>query len=170
VTTARRGVAVLLLLTAAVAQPVLIGVLPLPLGGPSLPLLVLAVVALVGGPTAGVGAGFGLGLVSDLASTHPLGQTALALTVVGYLAGLAHGTLERSLVVPLAVVAGVSAAGPLLVAAVAQITGGGEATARSLARGVTGPVVYDVLLAPLLVPLLARLLVDVDAGDPPPRA
>ena len=57
-------------------------------GGPDLALLVVIVLGLLGGVTVGAVAGFSVGLLIDCLIAAPLGSTALALILAGYLAGL----------------------------------------------------------------------------------
>jgi hypothetical protein len=82
------------LITAMLLQATLIGPLFVPLPA-SLPLVVIASIALLTGPSTGITLGFAGGLLVDLGSQHPVGV--LALTWLG--AGLAAGVLG-GMVVP----------------------------------------------------------------------
>jgi len=85
----RTGTVLLLLVTAVVLQISVLGPL-VPTGvAPDVVLVVVVAVGLCSGAADGALAGFAGGLLLDAAppSDHVLGQWALALTVVGYLAG-----------------------------------------------------------------------------------
>ncbi|OAA28806.1 rod shape-determining protein MreD [Frankia sp. EI5c] len=145
--------AVVLLLVAVVLQVSVVARLGAPLGRPDLVLVLLATVALIEGPLLGALLGFTVGLVADLLSTHVIGQTALVLCLVGYLAGLVMNAAERSIAVPLAAVGAAAALGTLGNAAATAILGdaaltGPQALVRALAAGL-----YALLVTPFLFPL-----------------
>lgn len=62
---------------------------------PDLVLIVLVSYSLRQGPNLGMTAGFGVGLVQDLISTHFLGLTALSKTVAGFAAGNFAGKFSQ---------------------------------------------------------------------------
>lgn len=78
-----------MLLVAVLLQVGLLAVLPLPGATPDLVLVVVAALAIAGGPGTGAAAGFTGGLLLDLVppAAHAAGQWALVLTLVGYAAG-----------------------------------------------------------------------------------
>jgi rod shape-determining protein MreD len=76
------GMITALLLQAALVAPV---TAPWPV---SLPAVLVAAVALVDGPAAGMSFGFATGLLADLGSNHPAGVLALCWLGIGLLCGL----------------------------------------------------------------------------------
>lgn len=72
---------------------------------PDLPLLIVVVVALRGGPAAGAIAGFAAGLFVDLNSTHVLGATSLANAALAWILGSWSDRLVRDSLVTRAGVA-----------------------------------------------------------------
>lgn len=150
------GVAVL---GAYLLQVSLANRLPLPGGPPQLLVVVVAAVALAGGPPAGMLTGFSAGLLADLAppADHLAGRLALTFGVVGYLTGMLQGYAGRSVAVPLAAVAGASAGAQVLDAGLAALLGGGGQVWSALAARLPGAVAYDVVLAPFVVPVAAAL-------------
>ncbi|MGH3190481.1 MAG: rod shape-determining protein MreD, partial [Streptosporangiaceae bacterium] len=80
---------------AVVVQVTVVARIAFPGGaGPDLVLLVVAVLALAGGPMAGVLTGFLAGLALDVAppGSHFVGQNALVFCLIGYACGLAADT------------------------------------------------------------------------------
>ncbi len=146
------------LAVAVVLQPALVGVLPLPLGGPALPTIVLVCLALRIGPAAGCVAGFITGIGADLISDHVIGRLAMVLCVVGYLAGMLRQEAARSVVVPIATVAGAGVLSALLFAATGALVDDSRAGGDSLGRSVVGGAVYAVLLTPFAFPFISWLL------------
>jgi rod shape-determining protein MreD len=150
-----RALAVGCLVTLAVLLQVsVVARLSLPGGGPALLVLVVAVVALVDGPAAGMLAGFAGGALADLSppSDHPLGQSVLVLVLVGELVGLlrgeAAGTVRSLVLVVLAsVLAGLGVAG--LGRVLGQPTGG----IGPMLSAVAATALYNVVLAPALLRL-----------------
>jgi rod shape-determining protein MreD len=162
-----RGLAVALVaLTSVALQPVLISPLHLPLGTAQLPLVVLAVIALVEGSTTGMAVGFSIGLASDAMSEHPLGLQALVLAVVGWAAGKVHEDGERSVVAPLFGVLGVSAGALLGTAGLARLTADTSVAPRVLALQVAAGLTYALVLTPIVLPPLRALLLRLDPTIP----
>lgn len=93
------GIRLLAAVAAAVTALLLQATLVAPLSFPiplSLPALLVTCVALSNGPAAGMSFGFGIGLLADLASSHPAGVLALAWTLLG----LTAGTVANRLAAP----------------------------------------------------------------------
>lgn len=153
-----RTAAGLSLCTSIVLQMSVVNDLRLPLGPPQLVLVTVAAIALLEGPMAGAVTGFSAGLLADLLSAHPVGQTALVLTAVGYLLGLAYNETDRGLVVPILAVAAGSAATLLAGATVSALVGDNGFTAASVLKGTIGAVIYDVLLILVVLPPIRGLL------------
>jgi len=150
--------AVGMLALAVVLQPTVVGLLHLPLGGPALPTIVLACLALRTGPTAGCLLGFTAGLAADLISDHVIGRLAMVLCLVGYLAGMLRLEAKRSIVVPLAAVAGAGALAALLFAATGTLVDDSRAGGATLVQAVVASVLYAVLLTPFVFPGISWVL------------
>jgi rod shape-determining protein MreD len=76
------------------------------------------------GPDRGAAVGFVAGVALDLLLSTPFGMSALAYTLIGYLAGLVQGTILRAAWwIPVLVAAGASAAGVLVYVLVASGVG-----------------------------------------------
>ena len=160
--TLRRLAVTLLVVTAVALQPTVIGPLRLPVGSPQLPVLVLAIIALVEGSGTGAVAGFATGLCSDALSTHPLGQQALVLTLVGWWVGKVREDGRRSIAAPLIAVVAGTAAALVGVTVVGLAVGTVEVRTGVFARELLASVAYAGLLAPLLLPPLRAMLVRLD--------
>ncbi|HEX4655398.1 MAG TPA: rod shape-determining protein MreD [Mycobacteriales bacterium] len=148
---------VAVVLTALLLQAAVVNRLQLPGTGPDLLVLVVVAFGLAAGPTYGVVLGFFAGLAADVLppADHSLGRLALALAVVGYLAGLVEDVEERSVLTTVAVVAIASGAAVVLYAGVGGLVGDHRITASAVAHSLASTVIYDVVLAPFVVPLLA---------------
>ncbi len=99
----------------------------------------------------------------DLAppADHPVGQWAMVLCLVGYLAGLARDDAAESVLMAIVAVAFCATAANLLYAGVGGLLGDARVSWSGLAGTLPAAVLYDVLLAPFLVPgigVLARRL------------
>jgi rod shape-determining protein MreD len=158
-----------LILLALVVQVSVLGRLQLPGATPDLLLLVVVGLALVWGPAAGCVAGFAAGLLADLAppSDHAIGRYALVLCLMGYAAGLlrAEPGRQRSVLVPLLVVAGAAVVSTVLYAAVGALVGDTAARHVGLTGLVFSALLYDLLLAPFVVPVVMLLARRVDPGS-----
>jgi rod shape-determining protein MreD len=148
---------VAVVLTALMLQAAVVNRLQLPGTGPDLLVLVVVAFGLAAGPTYGVVLGFFAGIAADVLppADHSLGRLALALAVVGYLAGLVEDVEERSVLTTVAVVAIASGAAVVLYAGVGGLVGDHRITASAVAHSLASTVIYDVVLAPFVVPLLA---------------
>jgi rod shape-determining protein MreD len=157
-----------LVLLALVVQVSVLGRLQLPGATPDLLLLVVVGLALVWGPGAGCLTGFAAGLLADLAppSDHAIGRYALVLCLMGYAAGLmrAEPGRQRSVLVPLLVVAGAAVVSTVLYAAVGALVGDTAARHVGLTGLVFSAFLYDLLLAPFVVPVVMLLARWVDPG------
>lgn len=153
-TASRVLLCVALVLTAAIVQVTVVNRLPLPGTGPDLVLLVVIGLALVTGPTAGAGIGFGAGLLVDLMppTATEVGRWALVLCVVGYLAGQVRMDARRSVWVVMATVAVLSALAPLLFAGVGLLFGDDRIQGPIVVSTTVSTVLYDLLLTPFVIP------------------
>lgn len=131
---------------------------------PDLCLLVVVGVALALGPRAGMVAGFGGGLLLDLAppADHLAGRWALALVLVGYLAGLAQSRSLPALSTTAAVAATSSFVGTSVFALTGMLLGEVTLGIPELLGVVVGSVLYDVLAGLVVVPAVWRLLMHSD--------
>lgn len=141
---------------------------------PDLVLVVVVTAGLTCGSQFAMVLGFAAGLLVDLAppADHVAGRWALALLVVGYVAGrvrpetgFAAAPGVPSVWHALATVAGCSFLGSSVFALTGLVLGdgpGGAGATGDLIGAVLLGVVCDVLVAPFVVPWLARLLVRVE--------
>ncbi|MGH3510549.1 MAG: rod shape-determining protein MreD [Nocardioidaceae bacterium] len=148
-----------LLALAVVVQVSVFGYLSVDGVAPDLALLVVVAGAAVRGAEFGAVLGFCAGLLLDLAppADHVAGRWALALVVVGYLAGRLKGDLDRSAVAWVATVAGSAFVGTSLFALSGLVARDPSAPVGEALRVIAISVGYDVLLTPLLLPVLVRL-------------
>lgn len=144
------------LFLAVLMQSTLLNRIPFPGTTPELvPVLVVAF-AMAYGRIPGAVTGFAAGLLVDMAppGNGPVGVTALALVVVGFVAGAYTDARDRTLLLILTVMAASSAGVTLVTAAVESILGSPRVPWDQLASVTIAGMGYSVLLAPLLVPLI----------------
>jgi rod shape-determining protein MreD len=158
--TAVRALALAALLMVAVALQVAVfsavsfeGVVP------NVALLVVVAAGLVRGPEFAACLGFLAGLAIDLAppADHVAGRWALALVVVGYLAGRVRHDAGTSALTAVLTVAACSFVGTSVFALSGMLLQDPSIPVGEALRVIPVAVVYDVLLAPFLLPLLMRL-------------
>jgi rod shape-determining protein MreD len=127
---------------------------------PNLALVLVVVAAIDRGPQHGALLGFGAGLLLDLAppADHVAGRWALALVVVGYLAGRVRQDARSSALTAVLVVGAGSFVGGSVYALSGVLLGDGGLAVEQMLRVIVTGVLWDLLLAPLLVPLLLWLL------------
>lgn len=125
---------------------------------PNLALLVVVAAALVRGPEFAAVLGFLAGLAVDLAppADHVAGRWALALVVVGYLAGRVRHDARTSALAAIVAVAASSFVGTSVFALSGLVLGDAVATSDALTV-IPVAVVYDVLVTPFVLPLMMRL-------------
>ena len=157
--TLRRGLlSVATVLSALLVQSTVLTRLPLPGGAPDLLLVLVVAFALAEGPRSGAVTGFVAGLLADLGADHELGRTALVLAVVGYSTGLLADDRRRSVLLPLAVVAGAAVAAVTLFAAEGLLLGDPRITTSAWLTALLGTTAYCVLLTPFVVPVVGALV------------
>jgi rod shape-determining protein MreD len=131
------------------------------LGGvvPNVALLVVVAAALVRGPEFAAVLGLLAGLAVDLAppADHVAGRWALALVVVGYLAGRVRHDAGTSAVAAVVTVAACSFVGTSLFALSGMVLQDPAMPAAEALRVIPVAVVYDVLVTPFVLPLVMRL-------------
>ncbi len=127
---------------------------------PNFCLLVVVAAALVRGPGFAATLGFFAGLALDLAppADHVAGRWALALVVVGYVAGLMRQDTRSSATTVVATVAASSFIGTSVYALSGVILGDAVAGSGDLVRVILVALLWDVLLTPLVLPAVMRLL------------
>ena len=134
--------------------------------GPDLVLLVVAALALAGGPMAGVLTGFLAGLALDVAppGSHFVGQDALVFCLVGYFCGLladdASGDAEqgRTALFEIMVVAAGAVCGEALRALLGVMLSDPQVTWPAITNVLPAAVAYDVLLCPFVLYAAAAAL------------
>jgi rod shape-determining protein MreD len=127
---------------------------------PNLALLLVVAAALVRGPDFAAVLGFFSGLAIDLAppADHVAGRWALALVVVGYLAGRVRHDAGTSALAAVVTVAASSFVGTSVFALSGMVLHDPAVPAAEALRVIPIAVVYDVLLTPFVLPLAMRLL------------
>jgi rod shape-determining protein MreD len=127
---------------------------------PNFCLLVVVAAALVRGPGFAATLGFFAGLALDLAppADHVAGRWALALVIVGYVAGLMRQDTRSSASTVVATVAASSFIGTSVYALSGVVLGDAVAGGGDLLRVILVALLWDVLLTPLVLPGVMRLL------------
>ncbi|QBR93942.1 rod shape-determining protein MreD [Nocardioides euryhalodurans] len=123
---------------------------------PNLVLLVVVAAALTRGAQFAAVLGFGAGVVLDLAppADHVAGQWALALVVVGYVAGRMQQEVRPSATAVVATVAASSFIGTSAFALAGMLLGQASFDVTGLLGVIVVAVVWDVLLTPFVLPPL----------------
>jgi rod shape-determining protein MreD len=123
---------------------------------PNLALLVVVVAAFARGSQFGAVVGFGAGLLMDVAppADHLAGRWALALVVVGYLAGRVRTDARNSSLAALLTVAACSFVGTSIYALTGLVLHDDALTTGAMLQVIGIGVLWDVLLTPLVLPLL----------------
>src|SRR4051795_1757437 len=126
---------------------------------PNLTLLVVVAAALVRGPGFAAVLGFLGGLAIDLVppADHVAGRWALALVVVGYLAGRVRQDSGRSSLVALGTVGACSFVGTSIYALSGMLLRDPSIPVAEALRVIPEAVVYDLLMAPFVLPPVMRL-------------
>ena len=159
-TPARVGLLGLLLAFAVVLQTTVLSRIPFPRATPDLVLLVVVGIALVLGPSGGAIAGFTGGLMLDMVppAVGAIGRWALVLCLVGWIAGRLSDSVDRSVFLPLVIVACSSAGAILAYAAIGWVTGDQRVRSDALTDSLPAAVFYDVLLTPFVVPAVMKFV------------
>ncbi|WP_205474916.1 rod shape-determining protein MreD [Nocardioides sp. SYSU D00038] len=171
--TARRAAVVgLLLVLALTLQASVLPLLSWQGAVPNLVLLLVVAVALVRGSEAGLVVGFVGGLLLDLAppADHTAGRWALALLLVGVLAGRLHDPRRPRGGSPLAALGTVAAASFVATSVFALaglVVGDGDLGTGDLLSGLAVALVCDLVVAPLVLPPLLAVLRHTDLEAAP---
>ena len=157
---ARVGVAAALVAVALVLQVAVFPHLAWEGIVPNFCLLVVVAAALVRGPAFAATLGFFAGLLLDLAppADHVAGRWALALVIVGCVAGLMRQDTRVSASTVVATVAASSFVGTSVYALSGLVLGDAVAGPGDLVRVILVALLWDVLLTPLVLPGVMRLL------------
>jgi rod shape-determining protein MreD len=144
-------VTALLLQSTAFAQVKLLG------AKPELMYLVTVLLAMMEGPSSGAIGGFSAGMAQDFLLDQPKGITALTLTLVGYVVGMARQYIVTpSPLLPVLLVAGATFGGVLFYGFVAFLLGQLSGIGFLLRTAVLASV-YNAALTPIMYPALRRI-------------
>jgi rod shape-determining protein MreD len=144
-------VTALLLQSTAFAQVKLLG------AKPELMYLVTVLLAMMEGPSSGAIGGFSAGMAQDFLLNQPKGITALTLTMVGYVVGMARQYIVTpSPLLPVLLVAGATFGGVLFYGFVAFLLGQLSGVGFLLRTALLASV-YNAALTPILYPALRRV-------------
>jgi len=121
---------------------------------PNLCLLVVVGAALVRGPQFGALLGFAAGVILDLAppADHLAGRWALALVLVGYVAGRVRQDIRPTTTTVLLTVAASSFVGTSVFALTGILLDDAAVGIPELLRVIVVSVLFDLLLTPLVLP------------------
>jgi rod shape-determining protein MreD len=167
VTEVRAVISVVVVAVTVVLQLTIVNRIAFPGGaGPDLVLLVVAALALAGGPMAGVLTGFLAGLALDVAppGSHFTGQDALVFCLVGYFCGLladdASGDAEQghSALFEIVVTAAGAVFGEALLALLGVTLSDPRVTWQAITNVLPAAVAYNVLLCPFVLYAVAAAL------------
>ena len=163
----RAVISVVVVAVTVVLQLTIVNRIAFPGGaGPDLVLLVVAALALAGGPMAGVLTGFLAGLALDVAppGSHFTGQYALVFCLVGYFCGLladdASGDAEQghTALFEIVVVAAGAVCGEALLALLGVMLSDPRVTWPAITNVLPAAVAYNVLLCPFVLYAVAAAL------------
>jgi len=126
---------------------------------PNLALLVVVAAALVRGPQFAAVLGFLSGMAIDLTppADHVAGRWALALVVVGYLAGRVRHDASTSAIAAVVAVAASSFVGTSVFALSGLVLQDPAVPVSEALAVVPVAIIYDVLLTPFVLPIMMRL-------------
>lgn len=156
----RHGLLVALVLCAVVAQSALFRHVAVDGVVPDLVLIVVVVAGISRGPQFAAILGFAAGLLLDVAppADHVAGRWALALALVGYLAGRVRQDARSSALTAVLVVGAASFVGTSVYALSGAIIGDGAFGMDQMLQVIVISLLWDLVVAPFLVPALLRLL------------
>ena len=156
----RNAVLMALVCFAIVAQAVIFRFVSVDGVVPNLALIVVVVAAISRGSQFAAVLGFGAGLLLDLAppADHVAGRWALALVLVGYLAGRVRQDARTSPMMAVVLVGAASFVGTSLFAFSGVVLNDSALPVDEMVRVIVISVLWDLMLAPFLVPVLLWLL------------
>ena len=123
---------------------------------PNLALIVVVAAAIARGPQFAAVLGFGAGMLLDLAppADHVAGRWALALVLVGYLAGLVRQDARKSPFMAVVLVGAASFVATSVFALSGFVLDDGALPVAETLRVIVISVLWDLMLAPFLIPAL----------------
>ena len=159
-TAVRNGVLGVLVLAAVLAQSVLFRYVSVEGVVPNLVLVVVVVAGIARGPEFAAVLGFAAGLLLDVAppADHVAGRWALALVLVGYLAGKVRQDARSSTITAVIVVGAASFVGTSVYALSGAVIGDHALPLDAMLRVIVVSVLWDLMLAPFLLPALLWVL------------
>jgi rod shape-determining protein MreD len=147
-----------IIVTALLLQTTVFGDVKLLGARPELMYLVTIVFAMIEGPSSGAIAGFASGMALDFFTTAPKGITALTLTLLGYVVGLARQYIvSPTPLLPVGLVAGGTFVGVLFNRFVAFLLGQLDTSTLYVLQVAALSALYNAILTPLLHPVLRRV-------------
>lgn len=134
-----------------------------------LPLVALAT-GFLAGPTGGAATGFGMGLLSDLLLSMPLGLTSLTLLLVGEVGGrIGNARDPEGIFVPMLTGAIVTFAALILTGVAQVLLGAPSAASWDLVRAIVTTSILNGVIAPVIYRATRRGLVGALPRDPRKR-
>ncbi len=125
---------------------------------PELLYLLTVVLAMQEGPSSGAIGGFAAGMAQDFMLNDPKGITALTLTLLGYVVGMARQYIVTpSALLPIFVVGGATVGGVLFYGLVAFLLGQLATGFAYVLRIAVLAGIYNALLTPIVYPVLRRV-------------
>jgi len=147
------------ILTALLLQTTVFGDVKLLGARPELMYLITIVFAMIDGPGSGAVAGFAGGMAQDFLMNEPKGITALTLTLLGYVVGLARQYIvSPTPVLPVVLVSGGTFLGVLFNRLVAFLLGQLDTGAVYTLQVAALSALYNAVLTPILYPVLRRVV------------
>lgn len=127
---------------------------------PNLALIVVVAAAIARGSEFAALLGFGAGMLLDLAppADHVAGRWALALVLVGYLAGRVRQDARTSPLMAVVLVGAMSFVGTSVYAFTGIVLDDGALGVDAMLREIVISMLWDLMLAPFLVPALLWLV------------
>ncbi len=127
---------------------------------PNLALIVVVAAAIARGSEFAALLGFGAGMLLDLAppADHVAGRWALALVLVGYLAGRVRQDARTSPLMAVVLVGAMSFVGTSVYAFTGIVLDDGALGVDAMLRVIVISMLWDLMLAPFLVPALLWLV------------
>lgn len=159
-TTARAALLSALVCAAVICQAVVFRFVAIDGVVPNLALILVVAAAISRGPQFAMVLGFAAGLLLDLAppADHVAGRWALALVVVGYLAGRVRQDARSSAVTAVVVVGAASFIGTSVYALTGVLLDDAALPLNQMLQVIVISVLWDLMLAPFLMPLLLWLM------------
>ena len=163
----RTGLVAVLIVLAVTLQTAVISLFSVNGVVPNLALIVVVAASIARGPAFGATVGFLAGLLLDLAppADHVAGRWALALVVVGYVAGLMRQDTRTPATTVVATVAASSFVGTSVYALSGIVLGDSVAGFGDVVRVILVALLWDVLLTPLVLPGVMRLLARLEPAS-----